>query len=499
MNKYILYILLFFITLSSVSCSGWLSVDSEDRILEDKLFVDKDGFYTALNGVYVDLVNVNLYSGKTGPSVPDVLAQFYDTSADSHIYGSLAKYQLEAKKQAVADVWTRAYFLILNINKIIWHCDDKKGTVLNGKDYDLIKGECLGLRALLHFELLRYFGPVFKSAPGADAIPYITASEPKVNPVLKGNEVASMILDDLDSAMALLQKSDPVISTGKNDTDNGGRNLYNFRNLRLNYFAVKALAARVNMYLGKTRAKDYREDALRLAEEVIRDAGRFFPFSTREEVSGQAAVGSANTSAEDRILSSDVLFSVYNVKRGADIFERFFANSLEAKQLLSISAKGYDLIYPEKGDLRTCQWQRRTDAAGRTFMCFVKYEAMEVAGKHYPYMIPVIRMSEMYLIAAECLASADNPDFAEAATFLNVLRRARQTSSVSATQQILSEIENEYKREFIGEGQLFWYYKSNWRTAIPVLWDENKGNVQLNESDYIFEIPQSEDGFRTEY
>lgn len=498
MKKYIIYIsAILFVAVSASSCKAWLNVDSEDRILEEKLFQDKDGFYTALNGVYVDLVNTNLYSGKFGPSTPDILAQYYDTSTDSHIYGSLAQFQQEAKRLEVSEMWNRAYFLILNINKIIWHCDDKKGSVLDEKDYNIIKGECLGLRAMFHFELLRYFGPIFQSAPAADAIPYIKSDEPKVNPVLKAKEVATLIIEDFNSAMSLLEKSDPVIQSGKNDVDNGGRNLYNFRNIRLNYFAVKALTSRACMYIGKTREKDYREDALKLAEEVIRDAAKFFPFSTREEVTGQAAVGSANTSAEDRVLSSDVLFSVYNVKRGADVYERLFSNTLEAKQLLSVTTKGFDQLYPDKGDLRTYQWQRKTDASGKTIMCFVKYEAMEVAGKHYPYMLPVVRMSEMYLIAAECLAEGPSSDKARALTMLNEVKKARQTSSANDGSNLMKEIETEYRKEFIGEGQLFWFYKRNWRTSIPVLYDENKGNAQLNESNYQFELPQSEDGYRS--
>ena len=60
MKKYI-YILMAVLPLSS--CAGWLTVDSTDRIMEDKLFEDREGFYTALNGVYIDMVNTSLYSG----------------------------------------------------------------------------------------------------------------------------------------------------------------------------------------------------------------------------------------------------------------------------------------------------------------------------------------------------------------------------------------------------------------------------------------------------
>lgn len=478
------------VILSATSCKGWLTVDSEDRIMEKKLFEDTDGFYTALNGVYIDLVNTNLYSGTFGPGTPDILAQYYNTETDSHSYGSLAMYLAEAKRLAVNQTWNRTYFLILNINKIIAHCDEKKGSVLNDTDYNLIKGECLGLRALLHFELFRYFGPIYSLNPAAASIPYSTSSEPMVSPILKASIAAENILNDLDAAMGLLEKSDPVINTGKNETDNGGRNIYNFRNLRLNYFAVKAIAARVNMYLGY----EYRKEALRLAEEVIAGAKEFFPFSTREEVNGQAAVGSVTVSAEDRILSSDVLFSVYNVKRGADIYEKFFSNTLEAKQLLAISENGYRNLYPEEGDLRTYQWQKKKDVLGNDIMAFVKYEAMEVDGKNYPYMIPVIRMSEMYLISAECYSTGTEANEELAYQRLNAVRNARKTSS--ADKNLVLNIEDEYIREFAGEGQLFWYYKRKNTDAILTIYDRTRPSVEMSSANYIFEIPQSEGGFR---
>lgn len=474
-----------FAVLSLTSCAGWLTVDSTDRIMEDKLYEDREGFYTALNGVYIDLVKASLYSGVFGPSVPDILAQYYDTSVDAHMNGSLAQYQAEAKRLAVNDTWTRTYFLILNLNKTIEQADARKGSVLNDTDYNLIKGEALSLRALLHFELFRYFAPSYISAPAAQAIPYATSSDPQVYPVLKSSEVASRLADDLEEAMELLEESDPVITDGKRETDNGGRNLYNFRNLRMNYFAVKALAARINMYQGN------KTKALGFAEDVIRDAAKFFPFSTRDEVTGQAAVGSAAASAQDRVLSSDILFSVYNVKRGEDIHEKLFSNTLEVKQLLAMTDNGYKNLYPEEGDLRTYQWQRKKDVLGNDILCMVKYEAMEVDGKNYPYMIPVLRMAEMYLIAAECYAGVDDT---KAYGMLNTLRNARQTSSVSTS--LAMHIEDEYKREFLGEGQLFWYYKRTGKQSLIPLYDRSRPVLNMDKSYYEFEHPQAEDGFR---
>jgi hypothetical protein len=57
-------------------------------------------------------------------------------------------------------------------------------------------------------------------------------------------------------------------------------------------------------------------------------------------------------------------------------------------------------------------------------------------------------------------------------------------------------IEGEYMREFLGEGQLFWYYKRNNQMALTALYDRSRPAVTMDQSYYIFELPQSEDGFR---
>ena len=127
-------------------------------------------------------------------------------------------------------------------------------------------------------------------------------------------------------------------------------------------------------------------------------------------------------------------------------------------------------------------------------MAFVKYEAMEVDGKNYPYMIPVLRMSEMYLISAECHSSVEPVNETLAYERLNALRNARQTSSVNTN--IANYIEDEYAREFAGEGQLFWYYKRKNASSIPALYNRTRPDVSVSQDNYNFELPQAEGGFR---
>lgn len=172
MNKYKLALLLIIPLLCCTSCEEWLKVDSEDRIMEDALYSNENGFRTALNGIYIDLLNSSLYGQTLTTTTFDVLAQYYDTSKplNTHAYVLLANYDHQKMKDAVSNTWAKGYALIGNINTLLEHCE-KNRNVLSDKGYHIIKGEALALRAMLHFDLLRIFGPIYKYEPGKECIP----------------------------------------------------------------------------------------------------------------------------------------------------------------------------------------------------------------------------------------------------------------------------------------------------------------------------------------
>ena len=76
-------------------------------------------------------------------------------------------------------------------------------------------------------------------------------------------------------------------------------------------------------------------------------------------------------------------------------------------------------------------------------------------------MIPMIRLSEMYYIRAEYYAHSSM--FDKATSELDMVRRGRNCTigrlDISSESEFNTELINEAKREFIGEGQLWHYYK----------------------------------------
>lgn len=73
-------------------------------------------------------------------------------------------------------------------------------------------------------------------------------------------------------------------------------------------------------------------------------------------------------------------------------------------------------------------------------------------------MIPMIRISEMYMIASE--TSTDGPTRAK---YFNTFRNHRNLGNVREW-DVNYYLEKEWKKEFYGEGQLFFWYKRNKKT-----------------------------------
>ncbi len=93
----------------------------------------------------------------------------------------------------------------------------------------------------------------------------------------------------------------------------------------------------------------------------------------------------------------------------------------------------------------------------------------------------------MYLIAAECAESKK-----EAVEYLNTLRQHRgfeeaQNLKEDVTDENLqTAIGKEYRKEFIGEGQWFYYCKRTDQDVLPNI------TVPFSKAYYILPIPEQE-------
>lgn len=474
---YPLLLLLFAMSISS--CKKWLDVQPQDKFTETQVFNTRSGVYQALNGIYLSIGKSAMYGGVMTMFLPDVLAQNYNISAQhNYIAYSTYKYTDGGVLLTLDGLWSSTYAAVANANTFVQNLDKYKGVVPADQD-SILRGEAIALRAFLQFDMLRLFGPMYNSADSTlPAIPYYSVTSTTFNAYLPANNVMDSISKDLSIAEGLLS-NDPIITYGiagnpSINTDPFFKN----RNYRLNYYAVKALQARVYMYRG------YKAAAYAAAQTVIQNADNKFPWIVPSAVL-------SNKDNPDRTFSTELIFGLQSLDLYNN-YNMYYSPGLTDQMILApldgrLNTFMESATYPN--DLRLNPDWIYPAATSKTYRTFYKFADVSTATMPFRYMLPMLRKSEMYYIAAECA-----PDLTTAFTYLNTVRYNRGISNLPGTAVLATELKKEYQKEFYGEGQLFYYYKRTNTATIPN-GAATSGNITMNKTTYVLPLPQSETNY----
>ncbi|MDD4639528.1 MAG: RagB/SusD family nutrient uptake outer membrane protein, partial [Bacteroidales bacterium] len=175
MRKFITYIILLAVSFSLFSCNKWLDISPKTEVKESENFTNEQGYKDALTGVYLLLTKSSLYGRDLSYGMVDVLGRQYTSiqSSSSYYYLSSYDYTNQTSINIIDAVWSNAYNAIANLNVLISHIDSEDPTLFTATNRDLIRGEAYGLRAFIHFDLLRLFGPSVINGADEPAIPYV--------------------------------------------------------------------------------------------------------------------------------------------------------------------------------------------------------------------------------------------------------------------------------------------------------------------------------------
>lgn len=486
-NYYIICLLLAGPVLTS--CNKWLDVSPKTSVKEDDQFSSKQGFVDALFGVYQNAASNAGYGQHLSYGLLDVLAQRYEnkSNATTSFYGQAARYNYTSTvsnsfntRGATDQIWGNMYKSISLANFILQNTD-KHREALPGVAYNIVQGEALALRAMLHFDLVRLFAPAYLDGSKATdpAIPYMDkfTVQPQARLSLEG--VLNRCEAELKQAEQLLAAYPDIDQIATNQNSTSSDLFLMFRQNHLNYWAVKALLARLYLY------KNDKPMAYKYAKEVI-DSQKFKFISQQELNVDPAAVLS------DMTFSSEHIFSVYVAGLKADVdnyLKSFLITGGEAQDFFTTKAmldKVYETTIPGySSDLRSLGaskslWNQVTATA-----IYSRKYYTESTANVKQRLIPVIRLPEMYYIAAEAA-----PTTQEGTLFLNTVRTARllpelpaQTTAAALDAELLKE----YRKEFYGEGQLWFYYKRKNTVTIP----DGVGNP-MAPAKYVFPFPLNE-------
>lgn len=475
------------------SCvNDWLDVAPSDGTDADAALTSSSDLAAARTGMYAALKgNSNLvdYYGQQFFVYGDVHA------GDDYQYNNLggsnrASFYYDMNYQTASEfssstsssnvAWKSPYIVIDRANRIIAAAEggalsdaaEAKATI------DQYAAEAKVLRALAHFDLVRIYGKPYTEDQGASlGVPLVTG-------VLESNakparstvaEVYTQVVKDLTEAI-----SSNALAT---ETEPG----------YVSVWGAKAILSRVYLNMG-----DYA-NALSVAEDIIKNSGA--ALWTRDQY---FKAWDASTPNE-----SEFLFRL-NVAGSTDSNDLNGIGNLQQREgykEMVATKKFVDMLTSDPEDVRNEMFLPATAAKEVATYGTNKVYLNKLRGQggnlRNVTIVPIIRLSEVYLTAAEC--AFRNNDKTKAVEYLNDLVKNRTTTeaSLATVDNItLERILIERRKELIGEGQRYFDALRNNETITRYTSEADKGwhktlskDAQSFDRDYfkaIAAIPQAE-------
>lgn len=475
------------------SCvNDWLDVAPSDGTDADAALTSSSDLAAARTGMYAALKgNSNLvdYYGQQFFVYGDVHAG--DDYQYNNIGGSnRASFYYDMNYQTASEftsstsssnvAWKSPYIVIGRANRIIAAAEggalsdaaEAKATI------DQYAAEAKVLRALAHFDLVRIYGKPYTEDQGA------SLGVPLVTEVLESNakparstvaEVYTQVVKDLTEAI-----SSNALAT---ETEPG----------YVSVWGAKAILSRVYLNMG-----DYA-NALSVAEDIIKNSGA--ALWTRDQY---FKAWDASTPNE-----SEFLFRL-NVAGSTDNNDLNGIGNLQQREgykEMVATKKFVDMLTSDPKDVRNDMFLPATAAKEvatyGTNKVFLNKLRGQGGNLRNVTIVPIIRLSEVYLTAAECAFRKN--DKTKAVEYLNDLVKNRTTTeaSLATVDNItLERILIERRKELIGEGQRYFDALRNNETITRYTSEADKGwhktlskEAQSFDRDYfkaIAAIPQAE-------
>lgn len=487
------YILLLAAAGAVCSCNDWLDITPEDTTTEEKLFSDFSGYHSAINGLYQTLASPNLYGENLTWGFMSALSQYYDNKMSANdkkfSYTEQFAYNTDEVKAFTEAIWQTGYNVIANCNNVLQHLDKANPTIFptyEKGEMDLIRGEALAMRGMMHFDLLRLFADAPIVSRTQKAIPYSTSYPDKFPTRYTTEEVLGKVTADLEEASQLLDKCDSIgmpfdlylneLNFRFRLSNSGFGFFFTARGVRLNSVAVRSLLARVYAYSGDLKTAYEYAKAVDDAYVKQNTFFRYTPF---------ARVDSEDSRSHKMI--DELLACFYSNTLTTDYSESGAMNQVDKNPY---AIKNLDHIFNDTDDYRLTKLIVNLDQTTKGSLKYHERTGNSVARDAENCLLPIMRLSEIHLLMAEYLLK--NGQVAEAVKIVNTLRiargcQARTIPESISPEELMEEINMEMWRENVAEGQYFFFCK---RINAPTI--NNNGTHVPMEGKYTLPIPDSE-------
>lgn len=417
----------------TTSCGNdWLDTEPSTRILTETAIKNLKDVEYSLNGIYTMMRNTNYYSGRMiyyGDVTGDD-AQSIRTGKRTTSY-----YLLDYTKDTGPSThWSYAYAIIQNCNIILSQIDNLDIDDNEREKFNDLKGQSLVLRGFALFDLTRFFGYPYAKDNGASlGVPIVTEVSKTENKPARNTvaECYNAIVKDLKEGSDLL--------SGK------------FNKGKINKWAAMLLLSRAYLYMEDNR------NALATAEAAIAGAKKNkYRLWTNAEYG--TIWGTDFASADP----GEVLFELVNLTvDGVGKESIAYLCWQGGYDDYCLTSSFYELMQEDPDDVRN----KAYTVVSKTKRAYIaKYQPQ--AGKAVEDAnIPVFRLSELYLIAAEAAVKLDNND--KAVEYLDaIVSRANPANTVKGKTVVLDDVLLERRKELFGEGHRFFDALRNHRTIV---------------------------------
>ena len=453
--------------LMGVSCGeDFLDLQPPLEVANEAFLQTVDDFRAATLGAY-DQMQLADYYGRYFVLIPDIMGEDIKQNASANRGKEWAEYNgaPTTNQNEHREFWGEIYEMI-NMTNLMINAEFEPPASVRA-EYDDYIGQAYALRALAHFDLVRLFAQTYTFTADAShpGIPVVTEFNPEQLPGRNTvAEVYEQIISDFETAIPLLSS----------DAANAGI---------MTAEAAEALLSRVYLYMGR-----YAE-AEALATEVINSER--FSLVPRDAYANQFLDGNSPEAIFEIIFNqvdnpgSDHVGGMYKASGYGDY--------LPSQQL-------FDLF--EEGDIRATLFIDDDDLDG------IIYANAEGEGKRvYKYPsegsiiatdnVPVIRLSEVYLIRAESRAEQGNFDGALAD--LNMIRERAGVGPITGLsgEALIDEILLERRRELFAEGHRVFDITRRGQNLVRTDCTSPTCEVTFPDTNFILPLPQEETDVNT--
>lgn len=489
MKNKTIYIILLVAVSFFTSCSDWLDVQPQNQQREKDLYTTYKGYQDALTGCYAAMAARGVYGDHlTMTSIENLACLWAQPRLDNQpaqYYLNMHDYTNDYTKNIFSTIFGGLYNVIVQANAIINNLDEDPGSIHSEKGFNIVKGEALAIRAYCHFDVLRLFGQMPAGAQKRVSLPYSETHSIKIMPAYYSYEqFVDKLLKDLNEAEALLRESDPVVDNGIRIASNQDEFL-SFRHLRLNYWAVRALKARLYLYTGDT-SKAYQE-AKAVVEARTSDGNSVISLS-----------GLVDIPSRYNALPNECLFCLNNpnlLDYSMGLLGGYATDNYNDLSSMHLTTTMLTQLYQGQNTTSNNRylnlWETSSrNSLGTTYPTTKKYYydsstfLILTELRTCLQILPMIRLSELYLMMMETTT-----DLAEANRLYKsymVSHNVNVTEDFTSLDVFRAELEGEYRREFIAEGVMFYVYKRTGKSSI--LWNTST----MGEDQYILPLPETE-------